>query len=320
MTPVHPVHVGPQEPPPSPEDSERRCFGCGYDLRGLPAGGRCPECGLPMVLPREIDEPLSRMPISVIMTFCIACWFASLCAVAMVVVMLGGRWLRLTGEARAAMLLGLAGMWAVAAWLLTPTFDLPQAAYYGFARAGRLRHAARLLQTGWILAAGAMYIRSQLPLTASQGMAASWLSAAGVIGLIVGLAGIVALGVVLHRLADWVRDDVAKSALNLALWGAPTLSLLLLILPLGLFLGRLTIILAVLWIISVAAIPFGLVSLSRSVTWSIRHSHEHHQREVRRRDRAERFGEEVSGRVKRMDEARQHVRRIRDRGGKRGAP
>jgi hypothetical protein len=32
-----------------PVASELRCAGCGYDLRGLPRNGRCPECGTPVV-------------------------------------------------------------------------------------------------------------------------------------------------------------------------------------------------------------------------------------------------------------------------------
>jgi hypothetical protein len=36
--------------PPAPVDEARarRCYRCGYDLRGLPPGGNCPECGLPV--------------------------------------------------------------------------------------------------------------------------------------------------------------------------------------------------------------------------------------------------------------------------------
>jgi hypothetical protein len=37
-------------PAPAPADEARalRCYRCGYDLRGLPPGGNCPECGLPI--------------------------------------------------------------------------------------------------------------------------------------------------------------------------------------------------------------------------------------------------------------------------------
>jgi hypothetical protein len=34
------------QPPAADEARLRRCFRCGYDLRGLSAGGNCPECGL----------------------------------------------------------------------------------------------------------------------------------------------------------------------------------------------------------------------------------------------------------------------------------
>ena len=48
---------GPAGPAPTPEEQDHQCYACGYDLRGLPRGRRCPECGHgPGDSPRERER------------------------------------------------------------------------------------------------------------------------------------------------------------------------------------------------------------------------------------------------------------------------
>src|SRR5438552_13978961 len=62
-------------------ESDHPCLGCGYNLRGLRAGVKCPECGMPSVMPAGIDDPLALMPRPVIVAFIWGCWAASFCVV-----------------------------------------------------------------------------------------------------------------------------------------------------------------------------------------------------------------------------------------------
>src|ERR1043165_1019057 len=63
---------------------DRECAGCGYNLRGLRVGINCPECGMPTITPKGIDDPLSMMPMRVILTVVRGCWVGSICVVLMV--------------------------------------------------------------------------------------------------------------------------------------------------------------------------------------------------------------------------------------------
>ncbi len=179
---------------------------------------------------RILDEPLSHMPLAVIKAFRLGCWLTSLTVAGFLAVMIGG-FLRLWDPVTwSRMIFASAALWPVAAWMVTPSFDLPHAVVRGFGRGSRLRHAARWLQLGWPAAAGAgiwLVTAPPLPLASA---ALLKLTAAG--GIVTGLAGVVVLAILLGRLAEWVRDDRAQRALDLAVWGvAPASALLLLDVP-----------------------------------------------------------------------------------------
>ncbi|MDQ3439477.1 MAG: acyl carrier protein [Planctomycetota bacterium] len=47
-------------------DNDRACLGCGYNLRGLPGGSVCPECGRGADLPDQVWEGVCDVLIDVI--------------------------------------------------------------------------------------------------------------------------------------------------------------------------------------------------------------------------------------------------------------
>jgi hypothetical protein len=176
--------------------------------------------------PTDIDDPLTRMPIEVIRRFRAGCWLATFCVAGLLAVAAARR-ARVYDDEKtlAVILLLLAAGWMASAWILTPIFDLPQAVRYGFCRRGRMRLLARWLPAGWIVVAAAGIADAVVsPAPAAQ---AGWAQLVRVVELVgggVGLAGVMALGVLLQRLAVWARDPHAERALELALWGVPMTS------------------------------------------------------------------------------------------------
>jgi hypothetical protein len=267
---------------------DRACAGCGYNLRGLRVGTACPECGLPTVAVANIDDPLSVMPTRVILAFIRGCWVASICVAALLGLVVALQFRAMNRDEFVMCLAALSVLWLGAVLWLTPAFTLPQATLRGFTHRSRLRQAARWLQWGWVIAAFSELLQLKLSI-ASAGIN-QLLTIGQVGGFAAGLIGTMLMSILLERLADWTRDADAERMFNWATWGLPIATALLLWNP-SHVLMRLAFLLA--WLLVAATFPYGLLSLSKSVTLSALHSLEHKDRQRRRNERDRQFDDRV---------------------------
>lgn len=270
-------------------EADRHCIGCGYNLRGLRVGINCPECGTPSVLPEDTDDPLSTMPMRVILALVRGCWVAAVCVVLTVAALLAERVGALDRRPAMAIFAGLSIFWWGAAFWLTPAFTIPQAIRRGFGPRSRMRWLARWLQLGWVLAAGAAALQALFAPANLAGL----LNVVQGAGVIAGLTGLVILSVLLERLAEWARDEDAQKMFTWAMWAWPLGMLAYGAIGslMASWLGsaghyRITAVLAIIfWVLAICTFPYGLLMLAKSVTLSILHNIEYREREQRRQQR-----------------------------------
>ncbi|MCZ6834788.1 MAG: hypothetical protein O7G85_03345 [Planctomycetota bacterium] len=269
-------------------DTDRKCLHCGYQLKGLPLGGNCPECGATTRLPDKIDSPLSLMPLPAILRLKWGCWAVFWCLIlAMVIGALrgSGRFpevMILTG------LLAISLSWQVAVRLATPTLDLPQARLWGFHRLGKLRLVAQWLQVGWPIAAGAALLSEAIPNPVPP---MNLLPFVLQFGLVLGITGLVILALVFERLAQWTRELEAMNLFNWIVWGLPAA---VLVIPLRDYMNWwVSIVLSLFAIAMLLLYPFVMLMLARGVSLSVHHNIEYEERIERQDERKEEFFEKV---------------------------
>ncbi len=280
-----------------------KCLGCGYDLRGLPVLGHCPECGLPGSPEKttKAGDPLCEMPLDLIRRFHHACLIASGSVIALLVTLAFTYGAMLNPAVTGGIMFPASLIWVLGAWGLTPAIDQPEAVWRGFHATNRLRRAARWLQLGWPACLGAFWAIALTPATETTLISSLWLLFAG--GLLLGAAGLIMLSLMLEQLADWVRDFAAKEIFNGVVFSISAgllligLGFLLASLwplsPLRLMFSALTTVGWLVSIVSMAVFAYALFSVSSCVTLSIVHAREHRERWRRREEQTSEYHERL---------------------------
>ena len=129
-------------PPNGDVDSNRTCVSCGYELRGLPWGSACPECGQdPKVQAKSRssireDLPLSQMSPTFIRRFALCCLAATLVFPAIIARMFVP-YVQIINESIGLSIdFVIASMWIVGVYVLTSPMNHPLAIRYGLGAKG----------------------------------------------------------------------------------------------------------------------------------------------------------------------------------------
>mgnify|MGYP000520360460 CR=1 FL=1 len=210
-------------PRPVPPDiilDERACIGCGYSLKGLRLGGKCPECGLAIKgkkrAPRYTDQ-LVHAPMEWLDIFAIGAllmFFAATAALMMIITLLFVRNIPVL-----VVLGGITIGWAAGVWLSTrPRPVMPTTTVNVLQEWRVLRIAARITQLFWpltvLLALFSIWVYNT---TLSTPALYAAIALAG-LSLTIAVGGLAPTCALLAHLADWAEDSSLAQSLRGCAW------------------------------------------------------------------------------------------------------
>jgi hypothetical protein len=139
------------------------------------------------------------------------------------------------------------------------------------------------LQVGWLVAIVATLLDVAITSNNPQFLV---LPRVAQLGCFLGFLGLFLLAIMLERLAEWARDKPAETVFNWAVWCLPFLALSIVWTP-GLLVVR--VLMNLLALVALFTLPIGLISLAKSVSYSVYHSIEHTDRQERQDNRHTKF-------------------------------
>jgi len=284
MAPVDPrelVSVSGQDNSPA----QGTCRGCGYDLKGLRKGDRCPECGKaiePARRPMSKHDNLAEAPRGYLTRLRVSCLLMSVSAIGVICLFLVDLVLAQGAAQIVARSIGLGVMiaWPAGVWGVTAPRRSAVVSEETTRREQRVvRWITRWSQmclpvvTLFLLAqaVGALGSTPQWALNVLEGV---------ITGLVVAaLIGTITLAVVLANLAQWANDEDLSERFWFSVWALAAGALFLVFQPLVRaafaflnisLLGAFLMVLAGLgFIAGMIVYAVGLVQLSRQAKWAI---------------------------------------------------
>lgn len=279
--------------------ADRECLGCGYNLRGLPEGGACPECGRTIVArgPGADEPPMSAAPTAYLATLSLGAMAMAVGGVvnffnAAPIVFLAG------GASIIMLLVHLAGSIAWCVGLFVTLRPRPIAAMrIGHDGARKiewreLRYAAMATQLVWPFVPILHYL-----LFSGAGSVFGWIAHALVI---IGAAGWAPVALHTSLLADWAHDTGVAGRLRAAMWGFAVLGAgVLAMIHLGtldlgwtnlIFLFSGVVVMG--WLFSYFMLIFGVLQLGGLAQWAIFNAKAERLRAERREEKLRKESEE----------------------------
>ncbi len=184
---------------------DRECAGCGYNLKGLKAGGRCPECGRPIKRRQpgnRWDDELVKSPLAWLQLFAAGATMLLISEIAAWIFGIASAVLEFSEEADALFALANAMLWTGAIWLTTRPRPVTAGSSIRPSREWRwLRIAGRSVQVFLLVSAGVDLAE------ASWGVLPTALDWLGVGAHWCWTVGMGATCVLLSNYVDWAGDS-----------------------------------------------------------------------------------------------------------------
>ncbi len=274
---------------------DRACVSCGYSLKGIPASGKCPECGHLVrrsVKANRYDDSLVNAPLGWLRALSTGAYFLALSGFGFLVGYVGLAFSPAPPLSVVLLLLTLASAagWWVGVWMCTRPRPVNSHTTIAPEREwARLRLIARISQAGWGLA---MVIAAVQAVMSPVGMLNQVLSGLAGLAVLAALAGHMALCLYLSRLADWANDSGLSNHFKSASYLVFALILSDGLMLLAQVFGFLLVLFSVLmFIVSIAAVVhfyIGLWQFASMTRWAVINHANASARDERLRERAER--------------------------------
>jgi|GEM_PF-6053111 len=287
------------------------CRLCGYDMAGLPIDAACPECGAVMTTSRRArlaNENITLASPRYLWRLAFAATTLLVAAAALIgsaiffhSSFLDQRWL-----------IGLAAsfLWALAVWPVTSPRVESDGNLSRARRSGRVpRWVARLTQPAWFLVVLSLIAHAKIQFAtiaagAPPGPELAWiLAAAWTLGAIA-LIGLGFLGGEIASIVRWAGDEELAERLRAATIGIVVLPPILLACYAGgigaIFLTGLALIIALLLLLSISILVYGVVQLALMSLWAVHNAATAQARDARVAQRAAEEAKKFRDRVDRI--------------------